>query len=61
MDMIPITPKARKLLSQIKSTKKPKAINPKLDELEALYLSQLEGLAVQINQLKEENKRLSGI
>jgi len=59
--MIPITPKARKLLSQIKSTKKPKAINPKLDELEALYLSQLEGLAVQINQLKEENKRLSGI
>jgi predicted DNA-binding protein (UPF0251 family) len=61
MDMISITPKARKLLSQIKSTKKPKAINPKLDELEALYLSQLEGLAVQINQLKEENKRLSGI
>ncbi len=59
--MISITPKARKLLSQIKSTKKPKAINPKLDELEALYLSQLEGLAVQINQLKEENKRLSGI
>ena len=59
--MITITPKARKLLSQIKSTKKPKEINPKLDELEALYLSQLEGLAVHLNQLKEENKRLSGI
>ena len=59
--MITITPKARKLLSQIKSTKKPKEINPQLDELEALYLSQLEGLAVHLNQLKEENKRLSGI
>ncbi len=59
--MITITPKARKLLSQIKSIKKPKEINPKLDELEALYLSQLEGLAVQINQLKQESKRLSGL
>lgn len=59
--MIIITPKARKLLSQIKSIKKPKEINPKLDELEALYLSQLEGLAVQINQLKQENKRLSSL
>lgn len=59
MEKITITPKAQKLLSQIKSIKKPKEINPKLDDLEKLYLEQLEGLAVRINQLKQENKRLN--
>lgn len=61
MEIITLTPKAQKLLNQIKSIKKPKEINPKLEELERLFQRQLEGLDVQINQLKEENKRLSTI
>jgi len=59
MEKTTITPRAQKLLSQIKSIKKPKEINPKLDDLEKLYLEQLEGLAVRINQLKQENLRLN--
>lgn len=61
MEIITLTPKAQKLLNQIKSIKKPKEINPKLEELERLFQKQLEGLDVQINQLREENKRLSTI
>jgi len=61
MEIITLTPKAQKLLNQIKSIKKPKEINPKLEELEDLFLKQLESLDVQINQLREENKRLNTI
>ena len=61
MEKITITPKAQNLLNQLKSIKKPKEINPKLDDLEKLYLEQLEGLAVLINQLKQENLRLSSL
>ena len=61
METIQLNPKAQKLLSQIKSIKKPKEINPKLEELEGLFLKQLEGLDVQINQLREENRRLNTI
>lgn len=61
METIQLNPKAQKLLRQIKSIKKSKEINPKLEELEDLFLKQLEGLDVQINQLREENRRLNTI
>lgn len=61
METIQLNPKAQKLLRQIKSIKKSKEINPKLEELEDLFLKQLESLDVQINQLREENRRLNTI
>tara|TARA_R110002072_G_scaffold83640_1_gene189661 strand:- start:76 stop:261 length:186 start_codon:yes stop_codon:yes gene_type:complete len=49
------------LLREIQSIKKPKEINPKLDEIEKLVEKQLTGLGIVINQLKQENKRLNGV
>ena len=49
------------LLREIQSIKKPKEINPKLDEIEKLVEQQLTGLGIVINQLKHENKRLNGV
>jgi hypothetical protein len=49
------------LLREIQSIKKPKEINPKLDEIEKLLEKQLTGLGIVINQLKQENKRLNGV
>ena len=50
---------ALKILKKIKSIKKPKEINPLLNKLEKLLANQIFGLNIQINQLKEENKRLN--
>ena len=47
------------LLKKIRSIKKPKQINPLLDEVEKNFLDQLETLDIIITQLKEENKRLN--
>lgn len=49
------------LLREIQSIKKPKEINPKLDQIEKLVEKQLTGLGIVINQLKQENKRLNGV
>jgi len=61
METVKIATKTQKLIKEIKSIKKPKEINPLIVEVEELIQKQLEGLAVQINFLKQENKRLNGI
>ena len=61
METIKIDIKAQTLIKEIKSIKKPKEINPLIIEVEELIQKQLEGLAIQINFLKQENKRLNGI
>jgi len=61
METVKVDTKAQSLIKEIKSIKKPKEINPLLVQVEELVQKQLEGLAVQINFLKQENKRLNGI
>ena len=61
MNIISINKETLEILKKIHSIKKPKEINPLLVKVEKLLQRQLEGLDVQINQLKEENKRLNRI
>jgi len=61
MNIISINKETLEILKKIRSIKKPKEINPLLVKVEKLLQRQLEGLDVQINQLKEENKRLNRI
>lgn len=61
METVKIAIKTQTLIKEIKSIKKPKEINPLIVEVEKLIQKQLEGLAVQINFLKQENNRLSGL
>ena len=61
MKSIKINQETLLIIKEIKSIKKPKKINPLLDTMEKLLQRQLEGLDVQINHLKEENKRLNRI
>ena len=61
METVKIAIKTQTLIKEIKSIRKPKEINPLIVEVEELVQKQLEGLAVQINFLKQENKRLNGI
>lgn len=56
-----INGEAIELLKEIRSIKKPKEINPLLSKVESILKRQLESLDIQINQLKEENKRLNRI
>ena len=59
MSLPKINKKSMELLKKIRSIKKPKQINPLLDEVEKNFLDQLETLDIIITQLKEENKRLN--
>ena len=59
METIEITLEAQALIKEIKSIKKSKLINPLLTEVAEIIEKQLESLAIQINFLKEENKRLN--
>lgn len=61
METVKIAIKTQTLIKEIKSIKKPKEINPLIVEVEKLIQKQLEGLAVQINFLKQENNRLNGL
>ncbi len=61
METVKIAIKTQTLIKEIKSIRKPKEINPLIVEVEELVQKQLEGLAVQINFLKQENKRLNGL
>tara|TARA_B100000497_G_C7535171_1_gene324275 strand:+ start:239 stop:424 length:186 start_codon:yes stop_codon:yes gene_type:complete len=61
METVKIAIKTQTLIKEIKSIRKPKEINPLIVEVEKLVQKQLEGLAVQINFLKQENKRLNGL
>ena len=61
METVKIAIKTQKLIKEIKSIKKPKEINPLIVEVEKLIQKQLEGLAVQVNFLKQENRRLNGL
>jgi len=49
------------IIKEIKSIKKPRSINPLIEKLKRHFQIQLESLDVQLNQLKEENKRLNRI
>ena len=58
METMKINEKVLKIFKEIHSIKKPKEINPLLNEAVKLLEDQLFGLEVRIIQLKEENKRL---
>lgn len=58
MESIKINKEALVILKEIHSRKKPKEINPLLNEAIKIIEVQLFGLELKITQLKEENRRL---